>query len=112
VDDLLNKILTTAKLSEEEKSEFIVNFYNILILEIIKATEDNNPSFANNLKSAMEKFEVEPEYVKDIIEQAYSSTELKTEIDNAVKSVTENLVDLIEENASEEQKQEILSAVE
>ena len=111
MDDLLNNILDIAQLNEKEKLDFKKSFYKLLIAKVIKSVSEFDITDAERLLMTFDKSESDFKAVEELLKEISSNQEAKEKIDQAVKEVSDNLVKNIAENATKEQKQQILSFV-
>lgn len=108
---ILDKILDIADYPTERRLEFKESINKVLIIKIIEALSVSNPVLYQELVSAISENTSNSEKIDYIFNKISESKEDKIAVYSAIDPVLTDLVTVIAESASEDQKQQILASL-
>lgn len=109
-DEILDKVLEIAEFPAEKRQEFINTFYEYLYMRIVSEIREVDEESADKVMEANSQ-KADAKKLKQIFGEISQNPKVKAKIDEVTDEVISKLVDDVAEFATEEQKQQILTAI-
>lgn len=107
----MDDIASIGKLTEKEKSTFKENFYKVLVAKILQAIITVDIKEYERLNSALADTTPNEESIKKVLSEINENQVIKQKIDQSIDEVLSELVTNLDQSATVEQKQQILSSL-
>lgn len=111
LNDLLSQVLETANYPQDRREGFVRDFYNYYFTRLVDTVGGTDPALARKILYAFDHYKEDPENLNDLWTQMEAEPKMKAIIDRVSIEVINELIDDITKYATEEQKQQILAAV-
>ena len=107
---VLDKVLEIAEFPAEKRQEFITTFYEYLYMRLVSEIREVDSESADKVMKANAQG-ADAKKLKQIFEEISQNPKVKVKIDEVTDEVIAKLVDDVAKFATEEQKQQILAAI-
>src|SRR3990167_662948 len=109
-DQILEKVLEIAEFPENKRQEFSTTFYEYLYMRMVSEIREVDEESADKVMEANAQG-ADAKKLKQVFDDISKSPKVKAKIDEVTDEVISKLVDDVAEFATEEQKQQILTAI-
>ena len=109
-DQILTKVLEIAEFPQEKRQEFINTFYEYLYMRMVSEIREVDEESADKVMEANAQG-ADAGKLKQVFDDISKNPKVKAKIDAVTDEVVSKLVDDVAKFATEEQKQQILTAV-
>lgn len=109
-DEILEKVLEIAEFPESKRQEFVTTFYEYLYMKLVSEIREVDSESADKVIEGNAQG-ADAEKLKRVFEEISKNPKVKSKIDAVTDEVVSKLVDDVAKFATEEQKQQILSAI-
>ena len=107
---ILDKVLEIAEFPQSKRQEFVTTFYEYLYMRMVSEIREVDEESADKVMEANAQ-KANAKTLKQIFSEISRNPKVKAKIDEVTDEVISKLVDDVAEFATDEQKQQILSAV-
>ncbi|KKU56660.1 MAG: hypothetical protein UX79_C0029G0003 [candidate division WWE3 bacterium GW2011_GWB1_47_11] len=107
---VLDKVLEIAELPESKRQEFVTTFYEYLYMRMVSEIREVDEEGADKVMEANTQG-ADAKKLKKVFEEISQNPKVKATVDEVTDEVIAKLVDDVAKFATEEQKQQILSAI-
>lgn len=111
MNDLLNKIFTTANLTEEQKEKYINEINLGISIRVLESIYKLDKELAVKLAEAIKNSETDPSVLNLMITKLKENPQMKEIINKTAEDVLTEFLQEIAKSATEEQKQQILASM-
>lgn len=111
LNELLSQVLEIANYPKDRQEGFVRDFYNYYFTKLIDTVGGADPSLAQKILYAFDHYKENPDGLNNIWAQMETDPRMKEIVDRVSIEVINELIDDIAKYATDEQKQQILAAV-
>jgi translation initiation factor RLI1 len=108
---ILTNILTIADYPAEKREEFITTFYEYLLTQLLNEASQTDQAASQKLGDVLQNPKSTPSEIEQVLREISQNPQIKEAIDKVTEEVLGKFVDDIDTSATEEQKQQMLSAL-
>ena len=108
---ILHRILDVAKYPSGKREDFVRDFYDYYFTKLIEQIGGVDPTLAQKLMYVFDHYSENTQGLSDLWKQMEADPQSKEVMDKVTNEVISELVDDLLKNASEAEKQEILTLV-
>lgn len=109
-DQILDKVLEIAEFPQEKRQEFVTTFYEYLYMRMVSEIREVDEESVDKIMEVNAKG-ADAEKLKQVFEEISQNPKVKAKIDTVTDEVIAKLVDDVAKFATEDQKQQILTAI-
>ena len=109
-DQILEKVLEIAEFPAEKRQEFINTFYEYLYMRMVSEIREVDEESADRVMKANAEG-ADAKKLKQIFDDISQNPKVKAKIDEVTDEVISKLVDDVAKFATDDQKQQILTAI-
>ena len=109
-DQILTKVLEIAEFPREKRQEFVTTFYEYLYMRMVSEMREVDEESADKVMEANAQG-ADAKKLKQVFDDISKSPKVKSKIDEVTDEVIAKLVDDVAKFATDDQKQQIHSAI-